>query len=75
MRTEALPADWKVSEPSDARDFGTTWMKSRRSLALVIPSVVIPEEHNLPLNPEHPQFPRVRISGPHPFEFDPRLFH
>jgi RES domain-containing protein len=70
--TEALPADWKMSEPSAARYLGTAWIKT---LALVIPSVVIPEEHNLLLNPEHPDFPRVRISGPHPFEFDPRLFH
>jgi RES domain-containing protein len=63
-----------MGEPSAARDFGTTWMKSRRSLALAIPSVVIPEEHNLLLNPEHPDLTDVRISGPHSFEFDARLF-
>jgi len=72
--TEALPADWKMDEPSAAREFGTAWMRSRRSLALVVPLVVIPEEDNLLLNPEHPDFDSLRISGPTPFEFDPRLF-
>jgi RES domain-containing protein len=70
-----LPTDWAMNEPSAARDFGTSWMRSRRSPALMVPSVVIPEEQNLLLNPEHPDFSLLHIAGSRPFAFDPRLFH
>jgi len=69
-----LPEDWTWAEPIDTRTIGTDWMKSRRSVALLVPSVVIQKEQNLLLNPEHLEFVRVKISGPQPFKFDPRLF-
>ena len=71
--TERLPGDWKAEEPSDARDFGSEWMRSHRSLALLVPSVVSPEEHNLLLNPGHPNFPRARIAGPQRFRLRPAI--
>ena len=74
VRAERLPVDWKAPEPSQARDFGSEWMQSRRSIALLVPSVVIPEEHNLLINPEHPGFAQLRIHGPRRFDFDQRLF-
>ena len=74
IAAERLLGDWREAEPSQARDFGSEWMRSRRSLALLVPSVVIPEEHNLLLNPEHPGFSQLRILGPRRFEFDQRLF-
>ena len=70
ITAERLPGDWREPERSRARDFGSEWMRSRRSLALLVPSVVIPEEHNLLLNPEHPSFFQLRILGPQRFEFE-----
>jgi RES domain-containing protein len=70
-----VPKDWKADDPLATRDFGTDWMRSRRSMGLRVPSVVIYEESNLLLNPEHPDFAGVRIIGPQPFEFGRRLFH
>jgi RES domain-containing protein len=56
-----VPKDWKADDPVAARDFGTDWIRSRRSMGLKVPSVVIYEESNLLLNPEHPDFAGVRI--------------
>ena len=75
LSTLEVPADWREIEPVRARTVGTEWIKSQSSAGLVVPSVVIPEERNLLLNPEHPDFQSgVRIVGPQPFEWDPRLF-
>ena len=70
----ALPTDWNHPRRSDrARAFGRDWVESNRSLALAVPSVVVPEERNVLLNPGHPDFPTLPFSGPLPFRFDKRL--
>jgi RES domain-containing protein len=58
---------------STSRQVGDQWIRSRRSVALRVPSVVIPLEHNFLLNPNHPRFPELRIDPPHAFTLDPRL--
>jgi RES domain-containing protein len=41
---------------------------------LRVPSVLVPQEHNLLLNPAHPEFAQVRLAAePEPFFFDERL--
>ncbi len=72
---DQVPQDWRAMEPSATRSVGTRWMESRRSLGLVVPSVVIPDERNLLLNPEHPDLTSIQVAGPQPFQWDPRLFH
>ncbi|MBC8127059.1 MAG: RES family NAD+ phosphorylase [Gloeobacteraceae cyanobacterium ES-bin-144] len=73
-RHSALPADWQAlpSSPS-ARQFGEAWLSEPGSLALKLPSVLIPEEHTLLLNPLHPDAARMKISKPLEFRFDPRF--
>lgn len=53
--------------------FGDTWLHSQRSLILAVPSVVTPNELNYLINPEHPDFSRLKISEPRSFLPDPRL--
>jgi RES domain-containing protein len=55
------------------RRYGHTWAASGRSLAILVPSVVIPVESNVLLNPVHPAFRDVLWEDPRPFQFDPRL--
>ena len=40
---------------------------------LVVPSVLVPQEHCVLLNPEHPDIDKILIAYPEPFAFDARL--
>ena len=70
-----LPDDWR-SLPSSpgARGFGGAWLREHGGLALRLPSVIIPEEHTLLVDPFHPDAVKLRVSAPEVFRFDPR-FH
>lgn len=50
----SLPTYWRDRPyPTNLQDIGNNWLKSKASVYLVVPSVVIPQENNLLLNPEH----------------------
>jgi len=69
-----LPADWRGEEASaSTQAIGTEWQRRGESVALLVPSVLIPQEFCLLLNPEHPDTEKVIVRFPEPFEFDRRL--
>ncbi len=71
----SLPGSWRESPPSEATQAaGTAWTKRASSAVLRVPSILVPGEYNLLLNPQHSQFRRLRISKPEPFDFDGRLW-
>jgi RES domain-containing protein len=55
------------------RKVGDKWLSEQRSLALAVPSVVLPESTNFILNPLHPHASELRVIDQRPFHFDPRL--
>lgn len=57
-----------------SKAFGGTWQAAKRSLLLIVPSVVARMEHNFLLNPEHPAFTRVTHGLHRPVWWDQRLF-
>ena len=65
---------WDDAGCAAARAYGSNWQRSRRSLLLIVPSVVARMEHNFLLNPEHPEFPRVTHGLHRPVWWDARLF-
>ena len=70
----ALPPGW--NDPSNftvSQEIGDAWLSVQASLALKVPSAVIPEESNLLLAPGHADLPRLSIGKAQPFPFDPRL--
>jgi RES domain-containing protein len=72
----SLPPEWLNDEPGPAsRTAGDGWIRSRRSTALAVPSVVTPGEWNLLINPAHPDFPKIMPGPAKPFRPDPRLIH
>ena len=74
LRDEDLPEDWQVRAVSEgARRVGDAWLEAQASVVLSVPSVIVPEERNYLLNPEHPQFEELTIDMPRPFRFDTRL--
>lgn len=69
-----LPRDWRSSEPSPSTQaLGSEWQRSGDSAALVVPSVLVPQEYCVLLNPEHPGTDKIMVSYPEPFTFDARL--
>lgn len=73
----AMVSGWRdqTTPPPEAQALGDAWVQHGESLALYVPSVVIPSELNLLLNPAHPRMRDVRMVSVTPFQFDPRLLH
>jgi RES domain-containing protein len=69
-----LPGDWNSRPVSPStKAIGDRWVKKRKSVVLKVPSVVVPEEYNYLLNPNHPDFEKITIGTPIQYRFDPRL--
>jgi RES domain-containing protein len=69
-----LPRDWRRAEPvPSTQALGSEWQKSGRSVALLVPSVHVPQEFCVLLNPEHPDTDKIMVAFPQPFGFDERL--
>jgi RES domain-containing protein len=69
-----LPSDWKERPYRDSvRQIGDRWSKEKKSLALRVPSAVCENDCNLLLNPEHPDFAKLRVDQLTPMKLDPRL--
>jgi len=70
-----LPPNWWSDEFGPMRAQGDSWIRSRQSLAVLVPSVPIRQEWNLLLNPRHPRMSEVTVHAVQPFVFDDRMFH
>ncbi|MCL5671617.1 MAG: RES domain-containing protein [Acidobacteria bacterium] len=69
-----LPAHWHRSRDESMHRFGDDWIRSGRTVALLVPAATIPGEWNVLLNPVHGEFSRIKFGAPKPFEFDVRMF-
>lgn len=74
-RADTLPLDWREEPaPPATASFGDAWLESGQSLALAVPSVIIPRESNYLLNVLHPAFHAVAaLAKELDFTVDPRL--
>lgn len=71
---QGLPRDWNaLPYCASARRFGDRWAAERASAALLVPSVVLPGERNLLINPAHADFPKITALAAEQFQFDRRL--
>lgn len=72
-----LPPSYSFSgalpDLQETRRIGDQWMEEERSLALSVPSAIVPQEFNLLINPEHPRFAQAVIGTPVAFALDARL--
>lgn len=69
-----LPKGWDLVGSTSAQEFGDAWLREQRSAVLQIPSVIVRDEMNYTINPEHPDFSSLAISAYlEPFTFDDRL--
>jgi RES domain-containing protein len=68
-----LPPDW--SRRIDlTRGYGDSWLREERSAVLLVPSVLVPETHNVLTNPRHAEAARIERLTSFPYPLDPRLF-
>lgn len=69
-----LPDNWnKIPVPVEVQNFGMQWIIEEKYLGLMVPSIIIPKEKNLLINPLHPKFNKVKLLSVEPFSFDTRL--
>ncbi|MFP4294045.1 MAG: RES family NAD+ phosphorylase [Cyclobacteriaceae bacterium] len=74
LRAEELPENWQTYPAGSAtKRIGDLWLEKAESLCLQIPSVLIPEEHNMLINPLHQDFRHINIIESKPFVYDERL--
>ncbi|WP_447554477.1 RES family NAD+ phosphorylase [Vreelandella sp. EE22] len=72
---EDLPDNWQEAPaPAETAELGDGWLASKQSLALALPSVIVPRELNYMLNPAHPLFDQITTTAEElTFQADPRL--
>ena len=71
---DQLPSDWNSRPASPStKAVGDAWVKDEISPVLKVPSVVVPEESNYIINPNHPEYNKISIGEPIVYFFDPRL--
>lgn len=71
-----LPAGWREEGGKSAlQALGGAWLKAASCGLVLVPSVVVPSETNVLINPRHPDAAGLLVVGKTPFTLDPRLFH
>ena len=69
-----LPVGWTARpEGKMSLDIGDAWLSSGASALLQVPSVIVPEEHNLLVNPRHADTARLQSRKLRGWYFDERL--
>lgn len=66
--------DFSTGGADDPLSCGDRWLREGRSPAIRVPSIIVPEEWNLLINPLHPAARNIKIVSRRLFRFDPRLF-
>ncbi len=69
-----LPPHWNETRDESLQRFGDEWVRRGERVALLVPSAAIRGEWNVLLNPAHPDFRKIKVQNPQPFEFDVRMF-
>ena len=70
-----LPQDWNAFPPPRTTQLiGDTFSRDNRHCILQTPSAVTQGDYNLLINPNNPEFKRVRLIETTKFPFDKRIF-
>jgi RES domain-containing protein len=74
VNVKKLPSTWAAIPAGRASvKFGSEWLSSLRSAILVVPSVIVPEESVVLINPRHAEAPKIKAKSVRLFEYN-RLF-
>ncbi|MDZ7689608.1 MAG: RES family NAD+ phosphorylase [Balneolaceae bacterium] len=71
---DELPNNWRTyPAPGSLAERGTDWLLSRKNPLLKVPSVIVPQEWNIIVNPLHSNFDKVEIESVSSFDLDSRF--
>jgi RES domain-containing protein len=74
LTTNGLPDNWQqVPSPDSLKMIGNNWIKSNKTLALKVPSAIMPLEYNLLINPLHKDFSKLVIENVVDMNIDRRI--
>jgi RES domain-containing protein len=74
IAAKELPRNWRsFPAPPELAEIGESWIKLKSSLLLLVPSVIMPSELNVLINPAHPEIIGVRIIKVESYSFDKRM--
>jgi RES domain-containing protein len=72
---DPLPAGWDaIPAGKTARAAGDGWIASGSSALLLVPSVIVPDEFNVLLNPQHGDAALIVATALRRWIYDPRFF-
>jgi len=70
-----LPGDWRnPAPPPGLARFGDEFAHRGEHCLLLVPSVLVPSEHNCLINPAHPDYKRIGVREVEPLSYDSRMF-
>jgi RES domain-containing protein len=71
---QTAPVGWDALPTGKVSlDYGDAWLTSLVSAVLVVPSIVVPEESNILINPQHPDASGLRARKLKKWRYDERL--
>ncbi|SOY64279.1 conserved hypothetical protein [Cupriavidus taiwanensis] len=74
LTAASAPVGWDVIPAGKTSlDTGEAWVRAGTSALLLVPSIVIPEEHNVLINPLHAQARRLACTKVRRWQYDARL--
>jgi len=88
VKIDIPAAEWKARAQFDPRrhvgwdalpaglvslSWGTAWLQSRSTLLAEVPSIVVPDEFNVLINPGHPDISKLRAKKIRRWNYDARL--
>jgi RES domain-containing protein len=69
------PVHWRRSPaPAELAQIGDEFVHRASRCILIVPSALAPKENNWLINPQHPGFERITVSGVEALSYDPRMF-
>lgn len=76
LKPENLSANWNSNPPrSHTQLLGDKFIYSKQHCVLKVPSAVVKGDYNYLLNPNHPDFKKIKIIDVTNFPFDERIFN
>lgn len=71
---QAAPVGWDALPTGKVSlDYGDNWLNARQTAILSVPSIVVPEECNILINPQHPDAAALAATKQRKWRYDERL--